>query len=217
MTALRIAGGTVYDPANGIDGDVRDICIDDGRIVADVAADAPRASTRAEWSSCPAAWTCTAHVASGPSTGAAAAARKSTRAIPPARRRSTTERRSPRSGTGGTVPDAHSRPAIATPASATRRCSMPPSRRSSARHAHAELDDTPIVDGGFFVLLGNDEYLLRLIAAGERRAGPRIRRLAARRRRRLRDQDRESRRHRAVEARRRASDGARHSRSARAG
>jgi formylmethanofuran dehydrogenase subunit A len=38
----------------------------------------------------------------------------------------------------------------------------------SARQSHAEFDDTPIVDGGFFVLLGNDEYLLRLIAAGER-------------------------------------------------
>jgi formylmethanofuran dehydrogenase subunit A len=36
-----------------------------------------------------------------------------------------------------------------------------------ARLAHAELDDTPIVDGGFFALLGNDEYLLRQIAAGE--------------------------------------------------
>ena len=33
MTALRITGGEVYDPANGIDGAVRDICIDGGRIV----------------------------------------------------------------------------------------------------------------------------------------------------------------------------------------
>ena len=31
---LRITGGKVYDPANGIDGVVKDICIDDGRIVA---------------------------------------------------------------------------------------------------------------------------------------------------------------------------------------
>jgi formylmethanofuran dehydrogenase subunit A len=36
-----------------------------------------------------------------------------------------------------------------------------------ARHTHAELDDTPIVDAGFFVLLGNDEYLLRQVDAGE--------------------------------------------------
>ena len=34
MTQLRITGGAIHDPANGIDGDVRDICIDDGRIVA---------------------------------------------------------------------------------------------------------------------------------------------------------------------------------------
>jgi formylmethanofuran dehydrogenase subunit A len=38
----------------------------------------------------------------------------------------------------------------------------------TARISHAELDDTPIVDAGFFVLLGNDEYLLRQIASGER-------------------------------------------------
>ena len=37
-----------------------------------------------------------------------------------------------------------------------------------ARHSHAELDDTPCLDGGIFVLMGNDEYLLRQIAAGER-------------------------------------------------
>ena len=30
----KIAGGTVYDPANGIDGEVRDLWIADGRIVA---------------------------------------------------------------------------------------------------------------------------------------------------------------------------------------
>src|SRR6202163_4418860 len=33
---LRITGGTVYDPANGIDGVVKDICIADGRIVSAV-------------------------------------------------------------------------------------------------------------------------------------------------------------------------------------
>src|SRR5207244_2583974 len=35
------------------------------------------------------------------------------------------------------------------------------------RHAHCELDDTPIIDAGLFALLGNDDYLLRQIAAGE--------------------------------------------------
>jgi len=42
MGAIRIIGGTVNDPANGVDGQVRDVCIDDGRIVANVAATATR-------------------------------------------------------------------------------------------------------------------------------------------------------------------------------
>src|SRR5689334_15148988 len=33
---LRIKGGKVYDPAHNINGVVKDICIADGRIVADV-------------------------------------------------------------------------------------------------------------------------------------------------------------------------------------
>src|SRR4249919_4210673 len=33
---LRIKGGKVYDPANNINGIVQDICIDNGKIVADV-------------------------------------------------------------------------------------------------------------------------------------------------------------------------------------
>ena len=37
----------------------------------------------------------------------------------------------------------------------------------AARQTHAEFDDTPIIDSGFFALLGNDEYLHRQIAAGE--------------------------------------------------
>src|SRR5260370_7294922 len=37
----------------------------------------------------------------------------------------------------------------------------------AARLAHAELDDTPIIDAGCYVLLGNDDYLLRQIAASE--------------------------------------------------
>ena len=34
MTTLRLRGGRVFDPANGIDGQVRDIGVRDGRIVA---------------------------------------------------------------------------------------------------------------------------------------------------------------------------------------
>src|SRR5262249_20585966 len=33
---IRITGGKVYDPANNINGEVRDVCISDGRVVAAV-------------------------------------------------------------------------------------------------------------------------------------------------------------------------------------
>ena len=39
---LRIAQGRVYDPANGIDGEVRDVCLDDGKVVEELPSHAPR-------------------------------------------------------------------------------------------------------------------------------------------------------------------------------
>ena len=56
---LRIVGGTIHDPANGVDGEVRDICVDQGRIVASLSEEAPTLDVRgmvvmpAEWTSTP--------------------------------------------------------------------------------------------------------------------------------------------------------------------
>jgi formylmethanofuran dehydrogenase subunit A len=36
---------------------------------------------------------------------------------------------------------------------------------SNARHAHLEMGDTPIIDHGAYVMLGNDELLLQMLAA----------------------------------------------------
>jgi formylmethanofuran dehydrogenase subunit A len=36
-----------------------------------------------------------------------------------------------------------------------------------ARHAHEELHDTPVIDKGFFVLMGNNEFVMRCLRAGE--------------------------------------------------
>jgi len=41
MTLQKIANGTVYDPANGLDGEVRDLWIRDGKVVAASEASAP--------------------------------------------------------------------------------------------------------------------------------------------------------------------------------
>jgi formylmethanofuran dehydrogenase subunit A len=38
----------------------------------------------------------------------------------------------------------------------------------AARHAHEEFNDTPVVDKGFFVLMGNNEFIMQHIAAGQR-------------------------------------------------
>ncbi len=67
---LRITGGKVYDPANGINGEIRDIYIADGRIVAHRGGRAAP-STRPGWSSSPAASMCTRTSPAGRSTSPA--------------------------------------------------------------------------------------------------------------------------------------------------
>ena len=37
----------------------------------------------------------------------------------------------------------------------------------AARHAHEEFGDTPIIDKGFFLLFGNNHYVLNQIAAND--------------------------------------------------
>lgn len=163
MTQLRIAGGTVYDPINGIDGEVRDICVEDGRIVADVPAGAPRLDA-AGMVVMPGGVDMHSHVA-GSSVNLA--------------RRLLPEEREPvaapvlvdgtlaRSGSGGTLPSTFTTGYRYAGLGYTTvfDAAVAP---LTARLSHAELDDTPIVDAGLFVLMGNDDYLLRLIDRGER-------------------------------------------------
>ena len=166
MASLRIRGGTVYDPANGVDGDVRDICIDSGKIVAEVGSEATTIDATG-MVVMPGGVDIHCHVASS--------------SVNLARRLSPEEHLRdpepapdlvdgssiPRSGTGGTVPSTfttgyrYAGLGYTTVFDAAVAPVM-------ARRSHAEFDDTPIVDGGFYVLLGNDDYLLGLLASGER-------------------------------------------------
>lgn len=50
-------------------------------------------------------------------------------------------------------------------------CFEPAMLPFNARHAHLEMGDTPIVDKGAYVLLGNDDFLLRLL---QRKADPKL-------------------------------------------
>ena len=158
---LRITGGKVYDPANGVNGEVRDVCIADGKIVADVRRRPHHRRDRA-WSSSPAAW-------------------MSTRTSPG--RRSNFAR--------GLIPEHHRKatPIFHTPARRGRHrrhhahhlrhrlplrraWATPPSTRPpcpilSAKHTHEELRDTPIVDKACCVLMANNEIVLDLLENGE--------------------------------------------------
>jgi formylmethanofuran dehydrogenase subunit A len=162
---LRIRGGAVHDPANGVDGEIRDVCIEDGRIVADVPAGAPVIDATG-MVVMPGGVDIHAHFASSACNHARRLLPEEHAADPvPAPR--LVDGELPRSGTGGTLPTTYStayRYAGLGYTTAFDAAVAP----VMARHSHHELDDTPILDAGFFTLMGNDEYLLRQIAAGER-------------------------------------------------
>jgi formylmethanofuran dehydrogenase subunit A len=135
---LRIAAGRVYDPANGIAGDARDVCVQDGRIVADVPAHARTIDARG-MVVMPGGVDIHAHIA-GPAVNAARKLAPESDIVPSTL--ATGERYALLGYT--TVVDA------ATPPLA-------------ARHTLAELRDTPVIDALFLVLMGNNLPLFELI------------------------------------------------------
>ena len=165
-TWLRIVGGAVHDPANGVDGEIRDVCIEDGRIVADLPAGAPTLDARG-MVIMPGGVDIHSHFASS-SCNHARRLIPDEHAADPVPAPTLADGEPPaRSGTGGTVPSTFTtgyRYAGLGYTTAFDAAVAP----LTARHSHSELDDTPCVDGGIFVLMGNDEYLLRQIEAGER-------------------------------------------------
>ena len=166
MSQLRIVGGSVYDPANDVDGDVRDVCIEAGRIVADVPPSARRLDARG-MVVMPGGVDMHSHIAGGKVN----AARwllpedhaRHNAVAPTLDDRATI----PRSGNDGSVPTTFTTGYRYAGLGYTTvfDASVAP---LVARSAHAQLGETPIVDSGFFALLGNDDYLLRLIDAAER-------------------------------------------------
>ena len=163
---LRIVGGAVHDPANGVDGEVRDVCVADGRIVASLPPDAPTLDARGMVVMAGGV-DIHAHVASS-------AVNHGRRLVPasaagdPARAPDLAAGEPlARSGSGGVLPSTFTtgyRYAGLGYTTAFDAAVAP----VMARLTHAELDDTPIVDAGAFILAGNDELLFRFIDTGER-------------------------------------------------
>jgi formylmethanofuran dehydrogenase subunit A len=161
---FKISGGTVYDPANAIDGQVRDIWISGRKIVeppADLQTKPARVLDARGLVVMPGGVDMHCHIV-GPKVNTAR------RMCPEQKRRAEPVRRTKitHSGTMGAVPS--------TFATGYRYAGMgyttafdaaiPP---LAARHAHQEFGDTPCVDKGFFVLMGNNHYLMRSIKQGE--------------------------------------------------
>ncbi|MBA3317215.1 MAG: formylmethanofuran dehydrogenase subunit A [Gemmatimonadales bacterium] len=163
-TRLRIVGGALHDPANGVDGEERDVCIEDGRVVASLPDGAPTLDARG-MVVMPGGVDIHAHFASS-SCNHARRLIPEEHAADPASPPRLLDGES-RSGSGGTVPSTFTtgyRYAGLGYTTAFDAAVAP----LLARHSHAELDDTPCVDAGIFALMGNDEYLLRQIERGER-------------------------------------------------
>ncbi len=161
---LRITGGTVYDPANGVDGVVRDVCIEGDRVVADLPSGTPRLDARG-MIVMPGGVDIHAHIA-GSSVNHARRLLPEEHAADPASAPALADGPVARSGTGGTLPSTFvtGYRYAGLGYTTVMEAAVAP---LAARHAHAELADTPIIDAGCYVLLGNDDYLFRQIAAGE--------------------------------------------------
>ncbi len=163
---LRITGGTVHDPANGVDGEIRDVCIENGRVVEALPADAPKLDARG-MVVMPGGVDIHSHFASSSCNHARRLIPDEHAAEPVSPPQLLDGELPARAGSGGTVPRTFTtgyRYAGLGYTTAFDAAVAP----LMARHSHAELDDTPLVDGGIFVLMGNDEYLFRQIEAGER-------------------------------------------------
>jgi formylmethanofuran dehydrogenase subunit A len=156
---LRITGGTVYDPANGIDGEVKDLYIADGRFTSKFEAGHTIDATGLVIM--PGGVDVHTHVAGGSINFA--------RAMTPEDHRRThafIRSKTRRSGLGGMAPTTFATGYLYAGMGWTtvNEAAVPV---LSARHTHEELRDIPIVDKSSLVLMANNEIILDLLEEGE--------------------------------------------------
>ncbi len=158
---IKLSGARIYDPAHGIDGELRDLYVDRGRIV-----DAPMAGTPIDHEYdlkdrvvMAGAIDLHTHIGGGKVNLARAMLPEDHRASCFARTGIT------RSGSGLIAPSTFAAGYRYAEMGYTA-CFEPAMLPVNARQAHMEMADTPIVDKGAYALLGNDDFLLRMLAAG---------------------------------------------------
>jgi len=161
---IKVSGGTVYDPANGIDGEVRDLWIADGRIVATPTDPAVRPTRDVDARGLvvmPGGVDMHCHIA-GPKVNVARKMR------PEEKRKAEVLHRTANthSGTMGSVPSTFATGYKYAGMGYTTAfdAAIPP---LGARHAHEEFEDTPCIDKGFYVLMGNNHYVMQCVQKNE--------------------------------------------------
>lgn len=159
---LKLTGGRVYDPANGVDGEVRDLYLRDGRLAAAPPPDEriDRAYDLTGRIVMAGAIDMHTHIGGGKLNFARAMLPEDHRADPVARTALT--RASSGHAAPGTFATGYRYAEMGYTA-----CFEPAILPVNARQAHLEMGDTPMVDKGGYVMLGSDDFLLRLMAAGE--------------------------------------------------
>jgi formylmethanofuran dehydrogenase subunit A len=159
----KLAGGRIYDPAQGLNGEVRDLFIRDGRLVAAPAGDA-RVDREYDLKGklvMAGGIDLHTHIGGGKVNVA----------------RTMLARDSHRDACGAHAHkpvDAGLSQAIPSTITAGRRyaemgytsCFEPAVVPANARQAHMEMADTPAIDTGGYAILGNDDFLLKLLADG---------------------------------------------------
>ena len=158
----KLSGATLYDPANGVNAEVKNIYIRDGRIISQPSAD-EHVDEHYDLKGhivMAGAIDIHTHIGGGKINLARMLLPEDHRDDPEPTTRLT------HAGCGHAVP--------ATPTAGYRYAEMgytaafePAMLPSNARQTHMELADTPMVDKGAYALLGSDDYLLRMLRTGK--------------------------------------------------
>lgn len=157
---MKLTGGRIYDPAHGVDGEVRDLFVRDGRIVAPPAPDA-RIDQEYDLRGrvvMAGAIDLHTHIGGGKLNIARAMLPEDHRGDPVSR--TTLTRASAGRAAPGTLATGYRYAEMGYTA-----CFEPAVLPINARQAHLEMGDTPMVDKGGYVMLGSDDFLLRLMAS----------------------------------------------------
>ncbi|RKT47107.1 formylmethanofuran dehydrogenase subunit A [Thiocapsa rosea] len=157
----KLAGGRLFDPANGVDGEVRDLYIRDGRILSEApSGEVPQRTYALDGKLVMAgAIDLHTHIGGGKVNIA--------RTMLPEDQRAHVRPRTALTRSGG----GHAAPASLAAGyryseMGYTTCFEPAVLPINARQAHMEMADTPMLDTGGYALLGNDDLLLQLMSEG---------------------------------------------------